>query len=338
VDPRLEARIRTAAEALRRGGLVAYPTETFYGLGALARDAAAVDRLVRAKGRPDGKPLPLVAGDLAAVGEVALISDDAACLAQRFWPGPLTLVLPRRPSAPLALLASAGLDTIAVRAPDHPIARALIAAAGVPIAAPSANRSGTLSPTTAAHAAASLGDRLEMILDGGPCRVGVESTIVGLIGPRPTLLRPGGVPVEAIEAVVGPLAAAGDGGPVRAPGMLSRHYAPGRPVRLEATDKAPGEALLGFGADVAGADLNLSPVGDLAEAAANLFAMLRALDRPDIAAIAVAPIPEVGLGRAINDRLRRAAAPEGGAQNHDWSDERGPSAPCVLPDAAEDGR
>jgi len=307
VVPATAEAIAQAARLIRHGGLVAFPTETVYGLGGDATNGRAVAAIFAAKDRPRFNPLICHVLDAAQAGILAELDERARALAQRFWPGPLTLVLPRRASSPISLLATAGLDSVAVRAPDHSVARALVEAAGVPIAAPSANRSGMLSPTAADHVAASLGERVAMILDGGPCRVGLESTIVGLIGPRPTLLRPGGLAPEAIEAVVGPLAA--PGGAVLAPGMLSRHYAPGRPVRLEAKDRRPGEALLGFAGAVADADLDLSPSGDLAEAAANLFAMLRVLDRPEVAAIAVAPVPEAGLGVAINDRLRRAATP-----------------------------
>lgn len=333
------AAIAEAARLIRNGGLIAFPTETVYGLGADATSGEAVAAIFAAKQRPRFNPLICHVRGLGQAAALAEIDERARALAKHFWPGPLTLVLPSRASSPVSLLATAGLDSVAIRAPDHPVAQSFVEAAGVPIAAPSANRSGALSPTTADHVAASLGECVSMILDGGACRVGLESTIVALLGPVPTLLRPGGVPVEAVEAITGPLAAPGPG-PVQAPGMLSRHYAPDRPVRLEAWEKRAGEALLGFGPGMAGADLNLSPRGDLAEAAANLFAMLRALDRPDVAAIAVAPVPGTGLGLAINDRLRRAAsatapsAPEAAAS--DWSDERGPSAPCVLPDQAWD--
>jgi L-threonylcarbamoyladenylate synthase len=325
--------VAQAGRLIRQGGLVAFPTETVYGLGCDATNGEAVAAVFAAKDRPQFNPLICHVASLPQAEALAEIDERARALAERFWPGPLTLVVARRPSSPVSLLATAGLDSIAIRVPDHPVARALIDAAGVAVAAPSANRSGALSPTTAEHVEASLGERVSMILDGGPCRVGLESTIVALLGPEPVLLRPGGVPAEAIEALVGPLGAPGDG-PVQAPGMLSRHYAPSRPVRLAVREKLPGEALLGFGPGIADADLNLSPRGDLAEAAANLFAMLRALDRRDVAAIAVAPVPEAGLGLAINDRLRRAAATESAAC--DWSDDRGPSAPCVLPDEALD--
>jgi L-threonylcarbamoyladenylate synthase len=234
------------------------------------------------------------------------------------WPGPLTLVLPRAKDSPIALLTTAGLDTVAVRAPAHPLAQALIRAVGRPLAAPSANRSGAVSPTRAEHVAQSLGDRVKMILDGGPCEVGLESTVLDLTTAVPTLLRPGGATREAIEAAIGPIALSdavpsGDS-PRKSPGQLKSHYAPARPVRLNAATVADDEGLLAFGPDVlpgATLTLNLSPVGDLGEAAANLFAMLRALDLPGIGRIAVMPIPQTGLGLAINDRLRRAAADDG---------------------------
>jgi L-threonylcarbamoyladenylate synthase len=239
-------------------------------------------------------------------------------LAAHFWPGPLTLVLKRSSDCPIALLATAGLDTVAIRAPAHPMAQELIRAAGVPIAAPSANRSGSISPTRAEHVAESLGDKVAMILDGGPCEVGVESTVLDLTTEPPTLLRPGGATREAIEAAIGPIALSGavptGDAPRTSPGQLQSHYAPARPVRLDATTVAGDEALLAFGPNPpsgAKRTLNLSPTGDLAEAAANLFAHLRALDRCDIARIAVMPVPHTGLGLAINDRLRRAAADDG---------------------------
>ena len=245
-------------------------------------------------------------------------NDTADKLAARFWPGPLTLVLPRTKDSPIALLATAGLDTVAVRAPAHPLAQALIRAVDRPLAGPSANRSGAVSPTRAEHVAESLGDRVKMVLDGGPCAVGLESTVLDLTTAVPTLLRPGGATREAIETVIGPIAlsdAIPSGESARkSPGQLASHYAPARPVRLGATTAAREEGLLAFGPDVpAGAvvTLNLSPSGDLAEAAANLFAMLRALDRPGVGRIAVMSIPQTGLGLAINDRLRRAAADDG---------------------------
>ncbi|CAN5808153.1 L-threonylcarbamoyladenylate synthase [soil metagenome] len=245
-------------------------------------------------------------------------NETAEKLASRFWPGPLTLVLPRAKGSPIALLATAGLDTVAIRVPAHPVAQALIRAAGRPIAAPSANRSGAVSPTLAQHVAQSLGDRVKLILDGGPCAVGLESTVLDLSTPTPTLLRPGGATREALEAVIGALALS-DAIPTgeaarKSPGQLDSHYAPTRPVRLDATTVAASEGLLGFGPQLptgARRTLNLSPQGDLAEAAANLFAMMRALDLPEISCIAVMPLPETGLGLAINDRLRRAAADDG---------------------------
>lgn len=308
--------IAEAAACLRAGGLVAFPTETVYGLGADATNDRAVARVFEAKGRPRFNPLIVHVADRAMASEVAAFDARAADLAGRFWPGPLTLVLPRAARSPVSLLASAGLDTVAVRMPDHPVALALLGAAGVPVVAPSANRSGAISPTTAAHVAASLGDRVDRILDGGPCRVGIESTVLDLTVERPALLRPGGLTVEAIEALLGPVARpaviADAESPLPSPGLLSRHYAPDRPLRLDVEEVRPGEALLAFGPAVPSgglATLNLSPTGDLAEAAANLFRMLRELDRPPHAGIAVMPIPRTGLGLAINDRLRRAATP-----------------------------
>jgi len=305
------AAIDRAARLICAGGLVAFPTETVYGLGADAGDDQAVARIFAAKGRPAFNPLIAHAADLAHAERLAHVSPAARALAERFWPGPLTLVLPRRADAPVSLLATAGLDTVAVRVPGHPLALALIAAAGRAIAAPSANRSGSVSPTRAEHVRDSLGDRVGLILDGGPCRVGVESTILDLAGARPRLLRPGGISLEALEEALGtPIDAAAPpaGSAPTAPGQLASHYAPRARMRLEADTARPGEALLGFGPAPA-ADLNLSPAADLTEAAANLFAMLRALDARGVDSIAVMPIPDHGLGRAINDRLRRAAAP-----------------------------
>lgn len=303
--------IAEAARLLRAGRLVAFPTETVYGLGGDATNDHAVAAIFEAKGRPRFNPLIAHIPDLVAAEALAVFDDRARAVAARFWPGPLTLVLPRRPAGGVSLLASAGLDTIALRTPDHPVARELLRAAGVPVAAPSANRSGAVSPTRAEHVAESLGGRIDMVLDGGACRVGIESSILDLSGEIPTLLRPGGIPREVLEQVLGcavAIAAAGDA--IKAPGQLESHYAPGLTVRLNAAAAEPGEALLGFG-PVGGATLSLSPSGDPVEAAANLFAMLRALDRPEFTGIAVSPIPETGLGAAINDRLRRAAAPRG---------------------------
>ncbi len=300
-----------AAELLRAGALVAFPTETVYGLGADATNEAAVAAIFAAKARPRFNPLIIHVIDEAMARRLVIFDGRAAALAQHFWPGPLTLVLPRAPGCPIPLLASAGLDSLAVRVPGHPLPRALIRAVGRPIAAPSANRSGRVSPTTAEHVLDELDGRIAAVLDGGPCRVGVESTVIDLTGPLAALLRPGGVAAEAIEETIGPLdrAPASEGAP-RSPGLLASHYAPALPVRLEARTVHPGEALLAFGPRAPRGAKQvrwLSRKGDLAEAAVNLFAALRALDRPDFTAIAVMPIPEHGLGLAINDRLRRAA-------------------------------
>ncbi|HVH75805.1 MAG TPA: L-threonylcarbamoyladenylate synthase [Stellaceae bacterium] len=306
--------IEEAARLLRAGALVAFPTETVYGLGGDALDERAVAEIFATKGRPAFNPLIIHVLGLAEAEAHALFDVRARRAAERFWPGPLSLVLPRRPDSGLSLLASAGLDTVAMRAPAHPVAQALLRAAGRPIAAPSANRSGRLSPTEAAHVAAELSGRIALILDAGRCPVGVESTVLDLSRERPVLLRPGGVPLEELAALLGRISLASEG-PRRSPGMLESHYAPALPLRLEATAARTGEALLAFGpkapAGFAAVEW-LSRTGDLTEAAANLFAMLRRLDRPEFAGIAVMPIPEEGLGRAINDRLRRAAAPRPG--------------------------
>jgi L-threonylcarbamoyladenylate synthase len=308
--PISDSAIAAAAAALRGGGLVAFPTETVYGLGADATNDRAVARIFEAKGRPSFNPLIVHFPDRAAAARSVTFNDTARLLADRFWPGPLTLVLPRAADCRLSLLVSAGLDTAAARVPAHEDARRLLGAAGVPVAAPSANRSGRLSPTTARHVADDLGDRVAVILDGGPCRIGLESTVIDLAGARPAILRQGGLTQEALESALGgPLAVAEtEETAPRSPGMLASHYAPSLPVRPDAMKPRPGEAMLGFGPGYAGAEGNLSETGDLVEAAANLFACLHALDRPEYAGIAVAPIPEEGLGRAINDRLRRAAA------------------------------
>ncbi|MBI1776175.1 MAG: threonylcarbamoyl-AMP synthase [Proteobacteria bacterium] len=304
--------IEAAAFALREGRLVAFPTETVYGVGADATSDAAVARLYAAKARPSFNPLIAHVAAVDDARKIAHFTDTADRLAQRFWPGPLTLVLPRTPECGVSLLASAGLDTVAVRVPAHDVARALIRAAGRPIVAPSANISGKLSPTTAADVANELSDKVAMILDAGPCRIGVESTVLDLSREKAALLRPGGIAAEEIAALIGPLEDAAEGDPIRSPGQLMSHYAPGLLVRLNAIDVGAEEALLAFGGSVpagAAATLNLSPKGDLVEAAANLFAYLRRLDRPDFTRIAVMPIPNMGLGLAINDRLERAAAP-----------------------------
>jgi L-threonylcarbamoyladenylate synthase len=311
--------VRTAAQCLAAGGLVAFPTETVYGLGADATNGGAVARLYAAKGRPTFNPLIAHVADLAAALRLARFDVTALRLAKAFWPGPLTLVLPKTPDCPVSDLATGGLDSIAVRAPDHQVARELIAAFGKPIVAPSANQSGHVSPTTAAHVMADLRGKIDLVVDGGPTTVGVESTIVACLD-EPTLLRPGGLAREAITKLLGhPLAeaplmeAVDENEAPLAPGMLASHYAPKARLRLEATSVRAGEALLAFGPVVehSAAMLNLSLRGDLVEAAVNLFSHLRALDASGAKAIAVMPVPKEGLGEAINDRLRRAAAPRG---------------------------
>ena len=314
IRPADDAALEEAARILRAGGLVAFPTETVYGLGADATDDRAVAAIFEAKGRPRFNPLIVHLSEAAAAEGLVDLDDRARALARGFWPGPLTMVLPRAAGCPVSLLASAGLDSLALRVPGHPLAEALLRRTGRPLAAPSANRAGALSPTSAQHVAASLGDRVPLILDGGPCPLGLESTVVDLTGRRPVLLRPGAVTREALEATLGPVAGPGAAAAIKSPGQLSSHYAPRLPLRLYATEVGPREALLAFGPEVpagAAVTLNLSSSGDLTEAAANLFAHLHALDRPDLEAIAVMPIPETGLGAAINDRLTRAAAPRG---------------------------
>jgi L-threonylcarbamoyladenylate synthase len=311
------AAVVDAARVLAAGGLAAFPTETVYGLGADATNGAAVARLYAAKGRPAFNPLIAHVTDVAAAKRLARFDADAARLANAFWPGPLTLVLPKAAGCTVADLATAGLDTIALRVPSHEVARDILAAFGKPVVAPSANRSGHVSPTRAEHVAADLGGRIDLIVDGGATPVGVESTIVACLG-EPVLLRPGGLPRAAIErALTRPLAdpppARGGERPI-APGMLATHYAPRTRLRLNAHRIAPGEAVLAFGpapsegAARAKCVLNLSARGDLVEAAANLFAHLRALDAAGAVAIAAMPVPHEGLGEAINDRLARAAA------------------------------
>lgn len=301
------AGLMQGAEILTQGGLVSFPTETVYGLGADARNDRAVAGIYAAKGRPSFNPLIVHLPDAAAAERYCIFNDTARQLAQAFWPGALTLVLPVSPEAGISKLVTAGLDTLAVRVPDHPVANGLLAAFGGPVAAPSANPSGKLSPTKAAHVVAGLGASIDAVVDGGACTVGVESTIVSCVG-APALLRAGGIPAEALEACLGrPLAVANDPEKPMAPGQLASHYAPKGKLRLNASCVEDGEVLLGFGP--VEADINLSVAGDLTEAAACLFACLHQLDAMDAAAIAVSPIPDHGLGRAINDRLRRAAAP-----------------------------
>ena len=297
-----------AAALLRAGALVSFPTETVYGLGANALDDAAVAGIYAAKDRPSFNPLIVHVPDIETARRYARFSDLAERVAAALWPGPLSLVLPRIEECPLSKLVSAGLDTVALRVPASASARRLLVAAGIPVAAPSANKSGQLSPTEARHVADGFGDEVALVLDGGACSVGLESTVLDLSTETPTLLRAGGVTQEALEEVIAaPVAVAGinDTAP-KSPGMMSRHYAPQTPLRMNASSAGDDEALLGFGG-TDGAVADLSIAGDLVEAAANLFRMLHELDGGGYAGIAVAPIPETGLGRAINDRLRRAA-------------------------------
>jgi L-threonylcarbamoyladenylate synthase len=316
--------IARAAGLLRDGRLVSFGTETVYGLGGDATNAAAVAAIFEAKGRPRFNPLICHYGSVEAALAHVIADARTRMVARHFWPGPLTLILPRRPDCPVALLTSAGLDTLAVRVPGHPVALSLLRQADRPIAAPSANRSGAVSPTTAQHVLDSLSGRVAAVLDSGPCRVGVESTVLDLTGPAPVLLRPGGVPVEELEALIDPVqrgtphavahAAAG----LRSPGLMASHYAPALPVRLNATSVAADEALLAFGPPLAGAacQFQLSQTADTTEAASRLFEGLRWLDtegaRAGARGIAVMPVPPTGLGLAIADRLQRAAAPRDG--------------------------
>ena len=316
--PAGEAAVAAAARALAEGGLVAFPTETVYGRGADATNPAAIARLYQAKGRPAFNPLITHVGDIAAARAIARFDAAATALAEACWPGPLTLVLPKTPACAVADLATAGLDTVAIRIPAHPVAREILRAFGGPVVAPSANISGHVSPTTAAHVQSDLAGRIDLIVVGGPVAVGVESTIVGCLD-APMLLRPGGLARAEIERVLGralgqaPTEVESGSAQPLAPGMLASHYAPRAHVRLDAQRLEPGEALLGFGLgaisgiDAASMVMNLSERGDLDEAAANLFGYLRALDSKGVRTIAVMPIPNDGLGEAINDRLRRAA-------------------------------
>jgi L-threonylcarbamoyladenylate synthase len=306
--------ISLAALAIESGQLVAFPTETVYGLGANALDGVAVATIFAAKQRPRFNPLIVHVSDLTEASRYALINAAAEKLAEAFWPGPLSLVLPRRPECAISSLVSAGLDSIAFRSPAHGIARHLLAATGLPIAAPSANRAGRISPTSAEDVEAELGDIPAMILNGGPCLLGLESTVVRLAHGTAEVLRLGALPREEIEAALGETLCRPDAATNAAhasPGQLASHYAPEARLRLGAAQAEAGEALLAFGPETprfAGPTINLSPSGDLKEAAANLFAALRRLDRTGAATIAVMPIPAHGLGEAINDRLSRAAA------------------------------
>ncbi|QYC11334.1 L-threonylcarbamoyladenylate synthase [Brevundimonas nasdae] len=297
--------IEQAATCLRRGELILLATETVYGLGADAGNPDAVAAIFEAKGRPRFNPLISHVSDAAAAEEIGVFGPQARALAEAFWPGPLTLVTPLRDAERVCDLARAGLDSVAIRVPGHAKARAVLAAFGGPVVAPSANRSGRPSPTTFADAVEETGFAVGAAIDGGPCIVGLESTVVSVLGGQVSLLRPGSVTRAEIEAVVGPLADSGEGH--RSPGRLTLHYAPDAPVRIEADQARDGEILLGFGAGVGDARWSLSPTGDLREAAANLFRLLREADRTHPAGIAVSPIPAEGLGEAINDRLRRAA-------------------------------
>ena len=313
--PVSDASIAEAARIFREGGLAAFPTETVYGLGADATQGPAIARIYEVKGRPRFNPLIIHVQDIEAARRLVQMTEWAAALARAFWPGGLTLVLPQRPGNPVSELATVGLPTMAVRVPSHPVAQALLRAAGCPLAAPSANRSGHVSATTAGHVAADLGTRVPIILDGGPAGHGIESTIVAAEGPGVVLLRPGAVAREAIERVLGGALGAADTGDAQAPvspGRLASHYAPRARLRLGAASAHAGEALLAFGPAGPRHDgpmINLSERADLIEAAARLFSALRELDATGVASIAVMPIPQQGLGEAINDRLRRAAAP-----------------------------
>lgn len=309
--------IARAAELLRQGDLVAFPTETVYGLGADARSDTAVARVFEAKGRPSFNPLIVHVQDLAYAERAAVLDQRARQLAAAFWPGPLTMVLPLRPDVGISALVTVGQSSVAIRVPAHPVAQALLRAFGGPVAAPSANPSGRISPTSADHVLDGLSGRIAAVIDGGPCKVGIESTILSLIGDS-MLLRPGGVKTDAIETILGlPLICPVDveSGPLPAPGMMESHYAPDAVVRLHALSAQHHEVMIGFGDVGDDLALNLSPDGDLVEAASRLFHVLRMADRKlrdrplGFRRIAVAPIPEAGLGQAINDRLRRAAAP-----------------------------
>ena len=312
--------LRAAVSILRAGELVAFPTETVYGLGADARDERAVARVYEAKGRPAFNPLIIHVHDLEAAERLADFDPAARALARAFWPGPLSLVLPRRAGSGLSDLVAAGLPTVAIRVPAHDLARRLLTAFGGPLAAPSANPSGAVSPTTRAHVLDGLDGRIAAVFEGGACPVGVESTIIGFENGAPVLLRPGGLAVETVAATLGGRVGTRRSEAISAPGQLASHYAPEAALRLDATGPEADELWLGFGSvESLRPSLNLSPSGDLVEAASNLFSSLRELDdmacELGISRIAVAPIPPVGLGLAINDRLRRAAAP----RPRDWT-------------------
>ena len=302
--------IARAAKLIREGGLVAFPTETVYGLGASAYDSVAVAHIFEAKNRPTFNPLISHIAHTDLLAGYAEVDERVLALAKRFWPGPLTFVLKRKDMSPALDLACAGLKTVTVRMPNHPVALALIEASGVPIVAPSANRSQSISPTTALHVWNSLGERVDMILDGGPCAVGVESTIIDLTGPQIVMLRPGGLAKEDIESFLNEpvLLSAGNPDLPSSPGQMLRHYAPAHPLRINVTEPEPDEFFIGFGDIGHNANLNLSLSGDLCEAASHLFDYLhRADEQTAFSKIAMAPIPNSGLGLAINDRIRRAS-------------------------------
>lgn len=309
--PPTQDNMTRAADLIQAGKLVAFPTETVYGLGADATNDKAIASIYEAKGRPQFNPLIIHVSSTDQLHDYVKWSDQAQALADKYWPGPLTMVLPRKENSPISLLASAGLNTIAVRCPNHVVARELIENSGCPIAAPSANASGTLSPTEAQHVAYSLGQNVDLILDGGSSKVGLESTVLSLAHGIPTILRHGGITHEDLNTHLPEVRQSlHDNDAPQSPGMMLSHYAPSLPVRLNATSAGPSEAFLGFG-DNKEAHLNLSPSSNLIEAAANLFTMLRELDKPDLTGIAIMPIPKEGLGAAINDRLNRAAAARG---------------------------
>jgi L-threonylcarbamoyladenylate synthase len=305
-----ETGIQEAVPHIRGGELVSFPTETVYGLGANALDDNAVASIYEAKGRPSFNPLIVHVPSLEIARTYVVFNKIAERLAATFWPGALTLVLPKTPGCGISRLASAGLETLAIRIPGHRLALKFLEACDRPLAAPSANPSGRISPTTARHVLDGLDGKIAGVIDGGPCEVGVESTVVGFEGEQAVMLRPGGITQDALEACIGPVNTPEANGITSSPGMLLSHYAPNCPVRLNATDKQAGEAYLGFGRDQDMiADINLSVSGDLTEATTRLFSALHLLDEMKVEAIAVGPIPEVGLGVAINDRLRRSAAP-----------------------------
>jgi L-threonylcarbamoyladenylate synthase len=312
-DPESDSAITHAAALIQQGRLVAFPTETVYGLGADATNDAAVAAIFSAKQRPEFNPLIIHVANADAARSLVEFNELATRLAKQFWPGALSMILPRRTDCPVSLLAGAGLDTLALRVPEHGIAQALLVAADRPIAAPSANRSGQISPTEAAHVNESLGASVDLILDGGPCSLGVESTVLDLTWDVPAILRPGGVTREDLEEVIGQVRVSSEVVLAPAsPGMMASHYAPNLPLRLDIGVVQESEALLSFGPHgLTGfaKELNLSLTANLDEAAANLFAMLRALDQPEYSGIAAMKVPNERIGHAINDRLKRAASP-----------------------------